>query len=225
MVPSSSQPILQALLALQLQDCDLTGLPAGSQLSAGSKLAFQRGLLEVVLDGGATTIVQGPAEIELESPSSLRLMRGSLTADVPATAHGFTVHTPNAAVVDLGTRFGVACQAEQTDVEVFVGNVILRLDAAASGAGPKELPLAANSAARISGQPGHGALKIEQLAAGSRQFVQSMIVPASILAPACDCPDVPQAAADLVGTWHSPSGNIVPIDLSAYSHQRQARRR
>ncbi len=34
------------------------------------------------------------------------------------------------------------------------------------------------------------------------------------LAPACACPDVPQAAAELVGPWHRPCGKLVPIDLS-----------
>ena len=108
--------------------------------------------MEVVFDGGAKTIVQGPAEIEMQSPSAVLLRRGSLTADVPAVAHGFTVHTPNAAVVDLGTRFGVACQAEQTDVEVFAGKVLLRLDGSQAG-GPQELPLLASEAARVSGVP------------------------------------------------------------------------
>ena len=158
----------------QLKDCDATAPAADSLLAAGRKLAFQRGLMEVVFDGGAKTIVQGPAEVEVQSPSAVLLLRGSLTADVPAMAHGFTVHTPNATVVDLGTRFGVACQAEQTDVEVFAGKVLLRLDGSQAGAGPQELPLLASEAARVSGAPGRGALKIEQVAAGSRSFVQSL---------------------------------------------------
>jgi Tol biopolymer transport system component len=36
------------------------------------------------------------------------------------------------------------------------------------------------------------------------------------LAPACACPDVPQAAVDLTGPWHRPRGNLVAIDLSPY---------
>ena len=34
------------------------------------------------------------------------------------------------------------------------------------------------------------------------------------LAPACACPDVPQAAAELIGPWHCPRGKLVAIDLS-----------
>jgi ferric-dicitrate binding protein FerR (iron transport regulator) len=143
-------------------------------LLAGSSLAIQEGLVEVAFDSGARIIVQGPAEVELQSPSSVVLRRGSLTAEVPVEARGFAVHTPNSTVVDLGTRFGVACQAGQTDVEVFLGSVLLQLPSAQAGGGPQEQPLGANSAARITGAPNQGALKIESLLAGSRHFVQSM---------------------------------------------------
>jgi ferric-dicitrate binding protein FerR (iron transport regulator) len=159
---------------------------ADALLPAGSKLAFQQGLLEVVFQSGARIILQGPAEVTLESPTSLVLQHGKLTADVPHTgvtsldsAAGFAVHTPNATVVDLGTRFGVACRAGQTDVEVFLGKVRLQLDEAPSGGGPQERTLAANSAVRVSGLPGHGALLAEPLAVGSSNFVQSLAGPAA----------------------------------------------
>jgi len=153
----------------------------GVPLPADSKLAFQEGLAEVVFDGGARMIIQGPAEVELQSRSSAVLLRGNLTVEVPAEAHGFTVHTPNSTVVDLGTRFGVAFQAGQTEVEVFVGSVLLRVPGTQSGDGPQELPLVANSAVRVSGVPNQTGLKIETLAAGGRHFVQSMTASAAML--------------------------------------------
>jgi hypothetical protein len=139
---------------------------------AGGKLAIRQGLLQVRFDSGATIIVQGPAEVELESSSSAALRAGSLTADVPAAARGFTVHTPNATIVDLGTRFGAACQAGQTDVEVFAGNVMLR-PLAAQGANPQELRMEAHNAVRISGSLG-GPITVKPIAAGERNFVRSM---------------------------------------------------
>ena len=33
------------------------------------------------------------------------------------------------------------------------------------------------------------------------------------LAPACACPTVPQAAAELIGPWHFPRGKLVPLEL------------
>jgi hypothetical protein len=150
-------------------------------LPAGSKLVIQQGLVEVVFDCAAKMILQGPAEVELQSPFSAVLRLGSLSADVPAEAHGFAVHTPNSTVVDLGTKFGVACRVEQTDVEVFAGRVLVRLDDAQSGGGPQELPLAANNAVRVNGVPGHGALKTEPLAVGSLHFIESLTASAALL--------------------------------------------
>ena len=99
-------------------------------------------------------VVQGPADIELRSANSVSLRSGSMTAEVPVEAHGFEVHTPNATLIDLGTRFGIACDAGQTDVEVFKGNVVLRPDA---GGVPRIIPrsceLAAHDAERVSGTP------------------------------------------------------------------------
>jgi ferric-dicitrate binding protein FerR (iron transport regulator) len=150
--------------------CDVTAPAIDSSLSAGSKLAIQQGQVEVVFDSGAKMVLQGPAEVELQSPSSAVLRSGILTAEVPAEARGFAVHTPNCTVVDQGTRFEVDCQAGQTYVEVFVGRVLLQLDNTQSGGSPQEWPLTAGSAVRVHGVPGHGALRIERLAAGSRHF-------------------------------------------------------
>jgi len=143
---------------------------ADAPLPAGSKLAIQQGLVTVVFDSGASMAVTGPAEAELQSSTAAVLLRGSLTATVPAEARGFTIHTPNSTVVDLGTRFEVACQAGQTYVAVLEGKVLLRLDDTESGGSPQELQLTANQAVRVHGMPGTGALRIEQLAAGSPPF-------------------------------------------------------
>ena len=36
------------------------------------------------------------------------------------------------------------------------------------------------------------------------------------MAPAAECPGVPEAAAELIGPWHSPTGKLVPIDLNRF---------
>jgi hypothetical protein len=200
-VGGSHEPDSQSPSFARIEDsrgCDAVGHQPGAlaidaPLAAGSKLAFQQGLLEVAFQSGAKIILQGPVEVALESASSVVLLHGKLTADVPHTevtspdgAGGFTVRTPNATVVDLGTRFGVACQAGQTDVEVFVGKVRLQLDEVPSGGGPQERTVAANCAVRVSGLPGQGALKapsliVTGLAAGSGNFVQSLAGSAALL--------------------------------------------
>ena len=193
-----------------------TAAEIAQPLSAGKKLSLEQGLAQVRFESGAVIVVQGPAEIELRSANSVSLRSGSLTAEVPPEARGFEVHTPNAALVDLGTRFGVACEAGQTDVEVFSGHVLLRADAGAtpSRRDPQELRLVAHEAWRVSGTPGAGPLQTAPIAAGSRTFIQSIDGCYPHLAPACVCPEVPQAAAELVGPWHCPQGKLVPVDLS-----------
>ncbi len=185
-------------------------------LSAGRKLTLEQGLAQVRFESGAVMVVQGPADIELRSANAVSLRSGSLTAEVPPQARGFEVHTPNATLIDLGTRFGVACEAGQTDAEVFSGKVLLRADVGGVPLGrkPQELRLAAHDAWRVSGTPGAGPLQTAPIAAGSRTFIQSIDGCYPHSAPACVCPEVPQAAAALVGPWHCPRGKLVPIDLS-----------
>jgi hypothetical protein len=185
----------------------------GRSLPSGTKLSIEQGLAQIRFESGAKIIVQGPADIELQSVNSATLRSGSLTADVPVQARGFEIHTPNANVVDLGTRFGIACEAGQTDVEVFAGNVLLRPNTAGAN-DPKELRLAAHDAERVRGTPGTGPLQVVPIAPGSRSFADSVDSCYPHTAPACACPDVPQAAAELIGPWHCPQGKLVSIDLS-----------
>jgi hypothetical protein len=160
--------------------CDESAPALNTHLSAGSKLAFQRGLLELRFRSGVRMTVQGPAEVEVQSPLSTSLVSGRLTADVPATVQGFAIQTPNCKVVDLGTRFGITCQARQTDVEVFAGSVLLRLEGPPPGA-HHEQRLAANNAVRVTGVPGQDVVTAQPIAAGSRNYVQSMAGSAAML--------------------------------------------
>jgi hypothetical protein len=52
--------------------------------------------------------MEAPATLELTHAMACKLVRGTLVADVPPSAIGFTVDTPDARVVDYGTRFGVS---------------------------------------------------------------------------------------------------------------------
>lgn len=182
-------------------------------LPPGRKLAIQEGLLQVCFDSGAAIIIQGPAEVELQSSNSVALHNGCITADVPVEGRGFAVRTPNATLIDLGTRFGVAWEAGRTDVEVFDGNVLVR-PREAGGDGPPEQRLAAHQALRVSDNADGHRLRMAPIAEGSRKYVRSFQDCVESIAPACACPTVPQAAADLIGPWHCPRGPLVAVDLS-----------
>lgn len=77
--------------------------------------ALQPGMLEL-LDGLAVLKFKSGAEVTLEAPVTLevlsamecRVKKGTVMAEVPPQAKGFTIHTPETKVVDFGTRFGVS---------------------------------------------------------------------------------------------------------------------
>lgn len=97
----------------------------GSKLGPGF-LSLVEGIATLKFDSGATVIIEAPTKLEILSAMGCRLLEGSVTAEVPVPAHGFTIETPDLKVVDLGTRFGVtAGVAGDSHVYVFEGEVKL----------------------------------------------------------------------------------------------------
>jgi len=79
----------------------------GSHVPAG-KLELVEGLATIVFDSGAEITLEAPATLEILDEMNARLISGTLVADVPPSAIGFTIDTKDAKVVDLGTRFGLS---------------------------------------------------------------------------------------------------------------------
>jgi hypothetical protein len=78
----------------------------------------------LAFSSGAKTAIEGPAEFSFIDRNSMTLKQGKLSAEVPKPAIGFTVHTPNATVTDLGTRFGINTKTQDSsEVDVFEGKV------------------------------------------------------------------------------------------------------
>ena len=73
-------------------------------------MRLRHGLAELKYANGAAVILEVPARCVLDSPSRLTLQNGRLSAQVPVEAIGFTVCTPTAMLVDLGTEFGVSSE-------------------------------------------------------------------------------------------------------------------
>ncbi len=128
----SSQPT-QAVMT-QMSGCKISDamnvrwagkdqLKPGDFLPVGV-LRLESGVVEISFGSGAKAAVEGPAELKLTSPNRIELNRGKLAAEVPHHTIGFTVRTPNATVVDLGTRFGIDAKARSdSEVDVFEGKV------------------------------------------------------------------------------------------------------
>jgi hypothetical protein len=130
---SPSRPIIGPLVAnlgehsgarLSFQDGATVETRSGQGLHAADYV-LDAGILQVVYANGAKVLVQAPARFSLIGPQSFRLQRGRLTAQVPETAVGFTVETPTAQVVDLGTEFGVTAGEGASEVHVFEGEVLV----------------------------------------------------------------------------------------------------
>lgn len=95
----------------------------GQRLSAGP-LQLERGLAILRFDGGAAVVLEGPAELRVESRGCARLIHGRLTVRAPKEAAGFTVRSPASDVVDLGTEFAIMVErGGATEVHVLEGEV------------------------------------------------------------------------------------------------------
>jgi hypothetical protein len=97
----------------------------GDVLPAG-KISFQKGVAEIDFFCGATVIVEGPAELELESDWALRLVEGRLRANVPPAARGFSVKVADSEVIDLGTEFALDVSDSSAWVQVVDGEIKLK---------------------------------------------------------------------------------------------------
>jgi hypothetical protein len=80
---------------------------AESSILSGEPLTISSGTIELELKGGAKLVIEGPADWSVDGKNSVSLRAGKLLARVPNNAIGFTVETPTAKIVDLGTEFGV----------------------------------------------------------------------------------------------------------------------
>jgi hypothetical protein len=99
----------------------------GCDLYAGP-MNLLEGYAEITFDAGATVIVQAPSQFTLESGQQMFLQQGQVVASMRGGAkQAFVVRSPTACVVDYGTEFGVAVQANgQTETYVYEGQVQIR---------------------------------------------------------------------------------------------------
>jgi hypothetical protein len=94
-------------------------------LQAGSELQLEKGIAQITYSNRAVVLLEGPASFTVDSPNSGFLSRGKLTARADSEqSRQFTILTPNARFVDLGTEFGVMIDDKgRSAVAVFAGKV------------------------------------------------------------------------------------------------------
>jgi ferric-dicitrate binding protein FerR (iron transport regulator) len=120
---SPSECVATLLFADNCEWAKRDRLIEGERLPAGP-LHLERGLAVLRFDGGAAVVLQGPAELDIESRGAARLANGRLTVRAPQEAAGFTLRTPANDVVDLGTEFAVVVERSgATELHVLEGEV------------------------------------------------------------------------------------------------------
>jgi hypothetical protein len=99
--------------------------PRGA-IRGGDMIRVARGKVKLTYDNGTILTLHGPALFEVMSDMRGRALLGKLTAKIAKGAEGFSVLTPRATVIDLGTELGIEVDdAGATDVVVFEGSVDL----------------------------------------------------------------------------------------------------
>lgn len=92
------------------------------RVGLGNRIELDSGLVEISYFSGAKIILRGPSRYVVTGEASGTLESGELTGHV--SEGDFTLMTPSAKVIDLGTEFGVLVdQGQNTDVCVFDGKV------------------------------------------------------------------------------------------------------
>ncbi len=71
-------------------------------------LDLVEGMATLQFKSGAEVVMEAPVSLEILSSMECRVRKGTVVADVPDQAKGFTIYTPETKVVDWGTRFGVS---------------------------------------------------------------------------------------------------------------------
>lgn len=106
--------------------------PVGGVLEYGREYALTSGMVELRFPNGAEVILEAPSVVEIAACDRLAVRMGACSVHAPPGAEGFRVETPNAEVIDLGTRFSVKVnEVGETDVQVVEGAADVR-----SRAGP-----------------------------------------------------------------------------------------
>lgn len=96
----------------------------GSRLTAGM-LALKSGMSTVRFESGVEVILEAPAQLELIDPMRGRLVAGTAVIDVPESAIGFVIETPDGYAVDYGTQFAVRVDERngRSDFELIKGEI------------------------------------------------------------------------------------------------------
>ena len=98
--------------------------PQGARFEAGD-YDLLSGIVHLRFASGAELVLNGPARWTVKDAMHALLEHGNMRAIVPPSATGFTISTPSAEYIDLGTEFGLDVDRNDgtSDLFVFDGQV------------------------------------------------------------------------------------------------------
>ena len=122
----ASQPRVIATLLSAENAAWESSLPTepGSQLTRGY-LKLQSGIGTIRFESGADLVLEAPAKLILKGPKRAKLVAGVAMLEVPESAIGFVLETPEGHAVDYGTKFAVNVDGanRQSNFEVIKGEI------------------------------------------------------------------------------------------------------
>ncbi|MDD7986466.1 hypothetical protein PQO01_16060 [Lentisphaera marina] len=139
---------LDTSIGSQFEFGDSQGLQpkAGDNFKEGAYILNQ-GIIQLNYGNGAQAIIEAPAEFNMISEKLITCTNGKISVYAPETAKNFTVRSPVADVVDLGTEFSVWIKANEfVEAHVYKGSVNVDLSIIGSN---KNRQLLAQNAVRI----------------------------------------------------------------------------
>ncbi|WP_009965562.1 FecR domain-containing protein [Verrucomicrobium spinosum] len=122
-VKPSAALLVSTVNARWSDDTPALSVTAGND-PAGRDLSLIEGTAEFQTLHGASVLMEGPASIRFEGPTSLFVRSGKVVCRCPTPASRLTVNTSQTSVEDLGTDFTVEAREDQsTRVAVLSGEV------------------------------------------------------------------------------------------------------
>ncbi len=111
-----------------------TALAVGDTIPAGL-FSFAKGVAEIDMFCGARLVIEGPAQLDLQSDWLVHCIAGRVRAQVPQAAQGFIIKAADKEIVDLGTEFVLEVNEHASRVQVIDGKIRIQ----ESGATGREL--------------------------------------------------------------------------------------
>jgi hypothetical protein len=175
---AGSEPVIQAEVREVSPECQWYVENAKSRASEpfhrGHVLRVASGKLQLRYSQGVDVTLHAPAAYEFISATNARMILGRMTAHVDEGGKGFTVLSPRARVVDLGTQFGIEVNSDgATDVVVFKGEVDVEFLNFAKG-GSQQQRLRMGQAVRVDA----GGTKSRLVAINSGLYSSALVEPA-----------------------------------------------